>query len=880
MKSLNKRIIRDLKNNAARYGALFLMLALGLGVLTGMAASVDSILGSNEKYQKDTNMEDGSFTMMTELSDEQINRLESEGADIEESFYTDMPVDDGSVLRIFKMRRKINKISLTEGVGADNDDKIVIEKLYAVEKNIKVGDTINISGKNYEVCGIGCTADYNFIIRNITDVAKDVDKFSTAFISENEFDRLFNEKPENITYSYSYKLSGGLTDDELRHKLDELTFGKDNIDNIYVRELINDTESSINELTDAIDEMADGSNELYDAVEKYKVPSEFSDSAGALANGMNELYTALSSIPQLPSALSENALTLKESTDKLCEEIGKIKAPDELRDSVSSLKNGTAELREKVSDYIDNDLDIKYSNLKTFLKNDDNIRITNYEDDAKVNKSAAFMIGFFFLILVAYILSVFSSQNIERERSVIGTLYSLGYQRGEITKSFLMLPLLVVFAASVVSIGIGYLLISPLAAESTGAFSYPYLKVFLKPYIILFILIAPLLFTLVINGLIIRKKLSQEPLKLLRKQISGNTFTKADLSGMKFSKRFRLRQLFMEIKTSITLAIGIFLSILIMVLGFCVKDSIDYYIYETKELTPYEYMYIFQYPEKEPPSGSEAAYTENLKIDYLTNGKTADVSLLGVPKGSRFFNYNLPDKNNEVCISTSAVEKLNLKIGDIIYLTDNINDTSYRFTVTSVVDYANGLYMFMNLNQMRELFGQEPDYYNTCFSNTELNIEEGRLLSVITRKDLADATDLFVDQMFGTEMLLIALSVMVLIITMYLLIKLMIEKSSFSISLMKVIGYNKKEINGIYLSPGTITLIISSIISFPLSKLIMNNIFASIITNFGSGLKVYIYPSTYAVMIGIIIITYIVICAVLKYHLNKIQLTEILKNVE
>lgn len=880
MKSLNKRIIRDLKQNAARYGALFLMLAAGLGVLAGMVASVDSILDSNQKYQEETNMEDGSFTMMVALTDDQISELEEAGAEIEESFYTDLNVEDGSVLRIFRVRQKINQLGLTAGAESADGDQIVLEKLYAQEKNLGVGDTITVGEKAYKISGIGCTADYNFLIRNITDVAKDVSKFSIAFVSEDEFERLCSQYSENVTYGYSYTLTGDFDDDALRRRLDSITFDKDEVNNIYVSELIDDTEGAINDLTDALDEIADGSQELYDSVSDFEIPTELSAGAEAVSSGMSELYTALLSMPQLPAELVQNAAVLNEGAGDLYSSIKDVSVPAELLDGTEELKDGISDLCQEVQDYIDNDLDITYSNLKTFIKRADNIRITNYADDAKVNRSAAFMIGVFFLILVAYILSVFSSQNIERERSVIGTLYSLGYQRAEITKSFLLLPLAVVFVASAVSIGIGYLLIAPLAAESMGAFSYPELKVFYKPYIILFIMIAPLLFTLVINGLLIRKKLSEEPLKLLRKQISANAFTKADLSGMRFKKRFKLRQFFMEFKTSITLFVGIFLAILIMVLGFCVKDSIDYYIYETKERTPYEYMYLFQYPEKEVPEGAEEAYTENLKIDYLTNGKTADVSLLGVKKDSEYFDYDLPEANNEVCISTSAVEKLKLKTGDIIYLTNPVTDTSYRFTVTAITDYANGLYMFIDLNQMRELFGQEADYYNTCFSNEALEIEDGRLLSVITRKDLAEAADLFVDQMFGTEMLLIVLSIMVLIITMYLLIKLMIEKSSFSISLMKVLGYHKKEISSIYLAPGTITLIISTAVSIPLSKLIMNQLFASIITNFGSGLKVCIYPLTYAFMVGLILVTYIVIRIVLKYHLNRIQLTEILKSVE
>lgn len=880
MKSLNKRISRDLKQNAARYGALFIMLAIGLGVLAGMVASVDSILGSNEDYQKKNNIEDGNFTMMVPLDDKQLDDLKNKGADIEESFYKDLTAEDGSVLRIFKVRENINNIGMIEGSLPETGSQIAIEKLYSDEKKYNVGDPITLDGKQYDICGIGCVPDYNFIIRNITDVAKDISKFSIAFVSEEEFDRIYDADPENVIYNYSYMLNGSLDDDKLRHELDDITFDKNKIDNIYVRELINNTEEDINELTDALDELKDGSKTLYDDVADFEIPSELSEGTKELSDGMNKLYLSLSSMSQLPKEITASAKELNEGAQSLDESINDYSVPADLLEGVEKLKDGIEELSDSVDEYIESDINIKYSNLKTFLKKDDNIRITNYADDAKVNKSAAFMIGFFFLILVAYILSVFSSQNIEHERNVIGTLYSLGYQRGEITKSFLILPLVVVFAASIVSIGIGYLLIDPLSAESVEAFSYPELRVFYKPYIIVFILTAPLLFTLFVNGLIIRKKLSQDPLKLLRKQISSNSFTNADLSNMRFKKRFKLRQLFMEFKTSVTLFVGIFLSILIMVLGFCVKDSIDYYIYETKELTTYEYMYLFQYPEKNPPEGAEAAYTENLKIDYLTNGKTADVSLLGVPEKSEYFSYDLPDSQNEICISSSAVEKLKLKIGDIIYLTDGVTDKSYRFTVTSVVDYANGLYMFMDLDQMRDLFEQEDDYYNTCFSNKKLDIEEGRLLSTITKKDLSDATDLFIDQMFGTEMLLIVLSIMVLIVTMYLLIKLMIEKSSFSISLMKVMGYNKKEINSVYLSTGTIVLIFSTIVSIPLSKLIMNKIFASIITNFGSGLKVYIYPLTYALMIGIIFVTYIVIRVVLKYHLNKIELTEILKSVE
>ena len=198
MKSLNKRIIRDLKHNAARYGALFLMLALGLGVLAGMAASVDSILGSNDEYQKETNIEDGSFTMMTELSDDQINELESEGVDIEESFYTDISVDDGSVLRVFKVRNKINKLSITEGSIVSNDNQIVLEKLYADEKNINIGDTICDLNNPEKIPFVDIdepTVSMTFSVNNGPMAGREGEYVTSRHIR----DRLFKELERNVS---------------------------------------------------------------------------------------------------------------------------------------------------------------------------------------------------------------------------------------------------------------------------------------------------------------------------------------------------------------------------------------------------------------------------------------------------------------------------------------------------------------------------------------------------------------------------------------------------------------------------------------------------------------------------------------------------------
>lgn len=822
--TLNKRVFRDFKFNFFRYISLFLLLAIGLGVISGMASSVDSILKSNSGYYEEMNIEDGNFSLMVPLTAEQIDKIIEMGVQIEELFFADMPVKDGSELRVYKVRSDIDKIKLIEGNLPNNKSEIVLEKLYAQKKEYKTGDSVVLEGREYVISGIGTVPDYNFLLKNITDIAKNEEHFSVAFIAEDAFTDVMEQQRENIEYYYAYRLSDELTDDEFKYYLQSVTFDKTEVSDKYVKELIDEKEKPIDDVKEALTNLGSGASKLE----------------------------------------SNIALTQNES----------------LTQGATKLKDGIIELQEAVDRYVDEKLEIEYDNLKTFLPKIDNIRINNYAEDAKVNKAVAIVAGIFFLVLVSYILSVFSAQNIERERAVIGTLYSLGYQKSEMIRSFIILPLVVVFLGSVFGVGLGYFMIEPLAAENLKTFSYPGLQRIFEPYILIIALIAPMIFTLVINYLIINKKLSKPPLTLLRKQVDKDYLSNLSLDGFKFKNRYIVRQLLKEIRVSIVLFVGLFLAVLIMIMGYSVKGSIDYYIEKTKEDVKYEYMYIFNYPPNTIPQDGEAGYTKDFKIDYPMIDGTANVTLQGVCDESKYFKFNVDVGKNEVYISSSAAEKLGLAVGDRIYLIDSVTDESFGFDVKGVVTYTTGLYMFMNIEAMRERFDQEEEYYNTCFSNVKLDVDGGRVQSIVSRDDINAATNKFVDQMAGTILLLVGLSVLILVITMYLLIQLMLERAAFSISLVKILGYKPSEIRKIYLTPGGWTVFVSSIISVPIAKLIMNEIFPMLITNFSSGMKVYIYPQMYIEIFGLIAITYLVIRFIMHWSLSKISLVEILKSVE
>lgn len=54
-------------------------------------------------------------------------------------------------------------------------------------------------------------------------------------------------------------------------------------------------------------------------------------------------------------------------------------------------------------------------------------------------------------------------------------------------------------------------------------------------------------------------------------------------------------------------------------------------------------------------------------------------------------------------------------MGDEIVLHDEENDIDYGFTVDSVTQYTPAFYVFMTIDDARELFGAGSDEYNVVF---------------------------------------------------------------------------------------------------------------------------------------------------------------------
>jgi len=144
-KLLFKRTLRDLKTNAFRYLALFLLIILALFMIIGTVGSAQSIIRTVDEKADANHLEDGQFHVFYPLKEENLQTLHDMGITLEECFYLDFQMEDESTLRLMKNRTKINTLELAEGTVAAADDEIVLERIYAAAHDIREGETITVA---------------------------------------------------------------------------------------------------------------------------------------------------------------------------------------------------------------------------------------------------------------------------------------------------------------------------------------------------------------------------------------------------------------------------------------------------------------------------------------------------------------------------------------------------------------------------------------------------------------------------------------------------------------------------------------------------------------------------------------------------------------
>jgi putative ABC transport system permease protein len=167
------------------------------------------------------------------------------------------------------------------------------------------------------------------------------------------------------------------------------------------------------------------------------------------------------------------------------------------------------------------------------------------------------------------------------------------------------------------------------------------------------------------------------------------------------------------------------------------------------------------------------------------------------------------------------------------------------------------------------------------FSDHELDIESGRLYSTLSRSDLVKAGGIYVDQMMSMIIIMSVASAVMFVVVLYLMMKMMLDRSSFNISLVKIFGFRNREVRQMYLDGNLYIVALGALLAIPVDKAVMDYIYPRyLISNVGVGIKPSYSPALYVVIFAVIMVLYLLINTVLVARIRKMDPAEVLKNRE
>ena len=519
--------------------------------------------------------------------------------------------------------------------------------------------------------------------------------------------------------------------------------------------------------------------------------------------------------------------------------------------------------------------------LTNFLPEYLNQAIIFAGDDMGSDMSMILAFLYIVLVILAFVFSITISNNITKEANVIGTLRASGYSRGEMVRHYLIMPMLVLLVSAVVGNVLGYTWLEQIFANqylaSYGLTTY---EVLLNPQAFVLTTVIPLILLFIINFVMLTVKMRISPLQFIRRDLSKRKKKKAFRLNTKIPimRRFQMRVIFQNFPNHVMIFFGVFFANFILMFGMILQPMLAHYQNTITDNVLSAYQYILKTPAETETDGAEKFCFGSL--DTLPEKRSSEsVSLYGVKPDSDY--VKLHSSGKKVDISTAYAEKYGVEKGDTITLKDPYGSDKYKFEVGGIYDYPSTIAVFMEQDLFRQTFDYDSDYFNAYFSDQKIkDIDDALISTEITVDDLTKTSRQLIRSMGSMMNLFLVFGALMFVLILYLLSKIIIEKNAQSISMVKILGYNNREINRIYLHSTTIVVILCILITIPICSLVMKEVMEMVFFEYSGWITYYMPAVTYVEVAASGVICYAIVAFLLNRKVKKIPMSDALKNVE
>ncbi len=183
---------------------------------------------------------------------------------------------------------------------------------------------------------------------------------------------------------------------------------------------------------------------------------------------------------------------------------------------------------------------------------------------------------------------------------------------------------------------------------------------------------------------------------------------------------------------------------------------------------------------------------------------------------------------------------------------------------------------YYDIDKTRELFNAKEGSYNSKYMLDEPQ-PDNRIVVILSLDDIKASMEEMVDQMQTTISVIIVFTAILSLVIIAVMTNFTIEENFKNISLLKVMGYGKKEISKMVLRIYGPIIIFASVVGYPVLIALLRFGFYLLAEEFGISIPVKFSLLNWAIGTGAITVAYTISLQVSKRSLKRISLQEALK---
>ena len=700
--------------------------------------------------------------------------------------------------------------------------------------------------------------------------------------------------------------------DALNQQIDELNAAKEEYNSLAASGATDDvTMATLNAMYEEIQKGEAAIAQAQDQIDSAK--AELESGQEQINSGWDQITAGEQELADAEAQLEEAEAEIADGWEEYYE--GEAEAEAEIADGEQKIADAKEELADAENEINDLEKPEWYiydrSNLPDY---------TGYGENADRMRAIGEVFPAIFFLVAALISLTTMTRMVEEQRTQIGTLKALGYERHSIAGKYLGYALLATVSGSVVGILFGEKVFPYIIINAYGIM-YQHMSNINIPYNLEYGLgaaAAALASTLLATIFSCYKELKEQAAELMRpptpKQGQRVMLERVKFiwKRLNFSWKASIRNLVRYKKRLFMTIFGIGGCMALMLVGFGLKDSIFAIVdIQYGEIQLYDGNIILSDDATEEEKGSIISTLEkDSKMAGSTEGILSQITVgngeewhdvyLDVPKNVEEFSefvvlqdrvtnekYELDDSG--AVLTEKMATELDVEPGDTITIRDE-DRGDLEVEISAVCENYMSHYLYMTPAYYEKVYGEQPDYNSIFYKTADRITEEAErigeealtlpgALSVSYTTDLREQVDNMLGALDEVIVVLIISAGMLAFVVLYNLNNINITERQRELATLKVLGFYNGEVAMYVYRENIVLTVLGAVFGIVLGKFLHGFIIVTVeIESVMFGRNIDLSSFIYGFLLTILFS--LLVNGVMYFKLKKINMVESLKSVE